>query len=202
MNKSLLMTMLVSLMVFPRISAAKGELPAQIDDLHVGMSREDFMKARPALALKHRDDLKRANRPNGIFQEKFSTGDFDSAVYVFQKGKLAAITLYMTKEDSVPVNSRRQRIYKDCVAKWGQARKKVGKLRAGKEDVGEEASAATWSAAGKRSMMFAPRGKRAKSPKLLLTILASDTTETPAFEEGAASDVEQSAAFRETGLQD
>ena len=201
MNIKLILSLLVCVWV-PEFAVAKDSKTglSQLNDVEVGMSRAEFFIARPKIAAEVASDPREAKRKDGLFREEFSAGDFDSAVYIFKNGKLAAISLYVTKDRDMTTEKRRQRIYKDRVGKWGGAQKKVGRMGPGSKKVQERSSAAVWNVGGLRSMLIAPGEKRAKAPKLVLTLLAPDTQESPAFEEETVPEQAKEIAFKEAGL--
>lgn len=205
MNKKIIVALLLVCSCLPEIAMAKDSedsLPVQLRDVRLGMSRADFFKVRPRIAEEFSGDPRQANRRGGLFREEFPAGDFDSAVYIFKDEKLTAISLYVTKDRDLTTEKRRQRIYKGCVGKWGKAQKKVGRMSAASKNVQDRSPAAVWSTAGVRSILIVPRGKKAKAPKIVLAILATDTQESPAFQEEAVSDQEKEIAFKEAGLVD
>lgn len=180
-------------------------VPDEAAGVYLGMSLEDFLKARPAISKKNAADPEwRGNKKDAVVFERLKdNARFDSVIYMFEDKHIIGISFYMVSTDEKPVLARRNKIYKYCAARFGKAAKKeIGVLEAKSKSPKRKTPALTWEKSNANAYLFMPEASNSKSPRAILMLQASSAKTKLAigFEKEDIPDSEKKQIFEASGV--
>lgn len=182
--------------------AAPMAMPEEVQDVRLGMTISELLSIRPIIKKQLSEDPEWSpNRSSDIIVDELPSGaHFAHAIYIFEKQRLSAVSLYSKKAGTQEAVAQRKAVFGKLLNQWGRpSRKEIGALSSTKGG-----SSVVWSTASMDAYLFSADSPAPRhSPTILMLIHSSARTRLkPGFKKRDVADSEKSRLLRADGLEE